>query len=216
MTRTITLYNLIKQEFLKVFNTDLLDKHRNQILFYERKQRILTRLIKYDKNDLDIIEICHITIFYGLGDYLDEITRHKFEKIFINRFLNRRFAYQTYELVSAKLSSIVAEKADIIKAVFNENFLLGEFNNNTQTDSSGTNKSNNLNTTLPQDNVNMDLSMETMPYADTNTITKQGFEQESKTTGNTTKKSLDEVDKLNTILNKIFLEIDKALFTQII
>lgn len=216
MTRTITLYDLLKQEYLRTFYTDLMDKGRNQITFYSKKDRVLSRLIAYSKEDTDMVEVARYSIFYGLGDYLKEDVRYQFEHDFINKFINRRFNYQTYEIVSAKLSSIVSSNADIINSVYDNEFILGKSSGNSVTDSSGNNRSNAINSSLPQDQVNMDLERELLEYADSNSINKSKFNQNSVTTNSNTKKSVDEIEKMFVLKEKIWLLIDKTLFTQII
>ena len=215
MTRTITLYDLLKQEYLRTFYSDLMDKGRNQITFYNKKDRVLSRLIAYSKDDTDIIEVARYSIFYGLGNYLAEDVRHQFEHDFINRFINRRFNYQTYEIVSAKLSSIVSSNANILNSVYDNEFILGLSNGNSVTDSSGNNRSNAINSSLPQDQVNMDLERELLEYADNNSINKSKFNQNSTTNNTNTKKSVEEVEKMLLLKEKIWLLIDKTLFTQI-
>ena len=216
MTRTITLYELLKQEYLRTFYTDLVDKGRNQITFYSKKDRVLSRLIAYSKEDTNILEVARYSIFYGLGDYLKEDVRHQFEHDFINRFINRRFNYQTYEIVSAKLSSIVSSNANIINSVYDNEFILGHSSGNSVINSSGNNRSNAINSSLPQDQVNMDLERELLEYADNNSINKSKFNQNSTTTNSNTKKSVEEVEKMLLLKEKIWLLIDKTLFTQII
>lgn len=215
MARTITLYDLLKQEYLRTFYSDLMDKERNQITFYNKKERVLSRLIAYSKDDTDIIEVARYSIFYGLGYYLAEDVRHQFEHDFINRFINRRFNYQTYEIVSAKLSSIVSSNANILNSVYDNEFILGLSNGNSVTDSSGNNRSNAINSSLPQDQVNMDLERELLEYADNNSINKSKFNQNSTTNNTNTKKSVEEVEKMLLLKEKIWLLIDKTLFTQI-
>lgn len=215
MARTITLYDLLKQEYLRTFYTDLIDKGRNQITFYSKKDRVLSRFIAYSKDDTDIIEVARYSIFYGIGDYLAEDVRHRFEHDFINRFINRRFNYQTYEIVSAKLSSIVSSNSDILNSVYDKDFILGLSNGNSVTNSSGYNRSNAINSSLPQDQVNIDLDKELLEYADNNSINKSKFNQNSTTTNNNTKKSVDEIEKMLLLKEKIWLLIDKTLFTQI-
>ena len=216
MARTITLYDLLKQEYLRTFYTDLMDNGRNQITFYSKKDRLLSRLIAYSKEDTDMLEVARYSIFYGLGDYLKEDVRHQFEHDFINRFINRRFNYQTYELVSAKLSSIVSSNADILNSVYDNDFILGLSSGNSVTDSSANNRSNAINSSLPQDQVNMDLERELLEYADNNSINKSKFNQKSTINNTNTKKSVEEVEKMLLLKEKIWLLIDKALFTQII
>ena len=215
MARTITLYDLLKQEYLRTFYTDLMDKGRNQITFYSKKDRVLSRLIAYSKDDTNIIEVARYSIFYGMGDYLKEDVRHRFEHDFINRFINRRFNYQTYEIVSAKLSSIVSSNADILNSVYDNEFILAQSSGNSVTVTSGNNRSNAINSSLPQDQVNMDLERELIEYADNNSINKSKFNQNSTTNNSNIKKSVDEVEKMLLLKEKIWLLIDKALFTQI-
>lgn len=216
MTRTITLYDLLKQEYLRTFYTDLVDKGRNQITFYSKKDRVLSRLIAYSKKDTDILEVARYSIFYGLGDYLKEDVRHQFEHDFINRFINRHFNYQTYEVVSAKLSSIVSSNADILNSVYDNDFILGLTSGSSVNDSSGNNRSNSINSSLPQDQVNMDLDRVLLEYADNNSINKSKFNQNSTTTNSNTKKSVEEIEKMFVLKEKIWILIDKTLFTQII
>ena len=215
MARTITLYDLLKQEYLSTFYTDLIDKSRNQITFYSKKDRVLSRLIAYSKEDTNIIEVARYSIFYGLGNYLNEDVRHRFEHDFINRFINRRFNYQTYEIESAKLSSIVSSNADILNSVYDNEFILEKSSGSSVNESNGNNRSNAINSSLPQDQVNMDLERELLEYADNNSINKSKFNQKSTTNNTNTKKSVDEVEKMLLLKEKIWLLIDKALFTQI-
>lgn len=215
MVRMITLNTLIEQTYLENIGTDMLSKNKNQITYYLRESRILSRLIKYDREDIDIQSITHQTIFYGLGEYLNDEVRYRFEKSFINKFIYRRFAYQTYEVCNSILCSIVSQYGHLIEEYYNNDFVRNRSNTLSDSNNTSNTKDNTISSTLPQDQINMDLNIDTMEYADTNDIHKSKVSGSSHSDTTNTNSNSDNLEKLYSQIERIFNLIDKRIFTQI-
>lgn len=217
MSKTTTsLYYIICSESINLGYNEFISDNHNQLTFFDNNRRIMSQLSIYENER--IIKACQNTIFYGL-DVLST-NRKRFEKEFINHFLQRNIKYQTYENSRNLLVSYCVRNLEIINSIYNaESFILGK----TITDNTGTSTSenesrnNNLFADLPQNNTNINLNVEGMDYATNTTISKG----KSTGTGNTTSQStsstynIDTIEKVYTFKQRMFDELDVLLFSQI-
>lgn len=217
MSKTTTsLYYIICSESINLGYNEFISDNSNQLTFFDNNRRIMSQLCLYENER--IIKACQNTIFYGL-DVLTN-NRKRFEKEFINHFLQRNIKYQTYENLRNLLVSYCVRNLEMLNSIYNaESFILGK----TITDNTGTSttenesRNNNLFADLPQNNTNIDLNIEGMDYATNTTISKG----KSIGTGNTTSQStsstynIDTLEKVYTFKLRMFDELDILLFSQI-
>lgn len=211
-----TIYNIVSAELLLLGYNEFKSENNNQLSYFDKNRRIMSQLNKYDNET--IIQACQSSVFYGLH-FLNQY-RTRFEKEFINHFLNRPFKFQTYETSRAKLIAFCLENLELIESIYNaENLLLGKTSNsnNASSQSNSNNRNNNLYTDLPQDNTGMNLEMDTMDYASNNTISKSKSQGESSSVSqsNSQAYSIDNLTKLYVFKAQLFKDIDILLFSQI-
>lgn len=217
MSKTTTsLYYIITSEAVNLGYNEFLSDNNNQLTFFDNNKRIMSQLCQYENER--IIKACQNTIFYGL-DVLTE-NRNRFEKEFINHFLQRNIKYQTYENSRNLLVSYCVRNLEMIKSIYDaESFILGKSLTENISTSSNENESrnNNLFSDLPQNNTNINLNVEGMDYATNTTISKGKSTGTGNTTSNATSKNynIDTLEKVYTFKQRIFDELDVLLFSQI-
>lgn len=217
MSKTTTsLYYIICSEAINLGYNEFVSDNHNQLTFFDNNHRIMSQLCQYENER--IIKACQNTIFYGLN-VLNE-NRKRFEKEFINHFLQRNIKYQTYENSRNLLVSYCVRNLEMIKSIYDaENFILGKSlteNIGTST-SENESRNNNLFSDLPQNNTNINLNVEGMDYATNTTISKGKSTGTGNTTSNAMSKNynIDTLEKVYTFKQRIFDELDVLLFSQI-
>lgn len=217
MSKTTTsLYYIICSEAVNIGYDEFISDNRNQLTFFDNNRRIMSQLCHYENES--IIKACQNTIFYGLDVLSDN--RKRFEKEFINHFLQRNIKYQTFENSRNLLVSYCVRNLEMLNSIYNaESFILGKtITGNTSTSTNeNESRNNNLFSDLPQNNTNINLNVEGMDYATNTTISKG----KSTGTGNTTSQStssiynIDTLEKVYTFKQRMFNELDVLLFSQI-
>lgn len=160
------------------------------------------------------INMLRETLFYGTNNINN---RERFEREFLQRFINRVIKYQTVDLFSTYLASFISEYQELINYTYDMYDLLvkGQVETISNNNSTSTNKSNSIYSNLPQNQINMNLDIDTLDYADDNTISK------SRSTNSGTDKStsraydIDALSKISVLKEKIFKDMDSLLFSQI-
>lgn len=186
---------------------------KNQLSFFTDSH--ISKIIKYDSNTHEILNK-----YFFKGYKLDnEGADYLFKKTFFNRFLIREIKYQTFDVFISQLISCIIMYENILNYYYSniENYL-----SNVQKTNNNSNQENETNTrslysTLPQNNLNLDLNDDYLEYGDNNTISKN----KNITKGETENvlKSYDYIVMTNLInknvVNIILNKIDKKCFLQI-
>lgn len=208
MKTTTRLYDIIYGE---------LERHRaeiyrsnNQIIF--NQSNLMRKTLEY--KDTNFIKMLQETLFYGTSNINQ---RERFEREFLQRFINRVIKYQTVDLFATYLASFVSEYKELINYTYDkyDMLVLGQVDTVNNNNSTSTNKSNSIYSNLPQNQINMNLDIDTLDYADDNTISK------SRSTNNGTDKStssaydIDALNKISALKEQIFKDMDRLLFSQL-
>ena len=218
MKTTTRLYDVIYTTYNKLYS-DFIDNH--QITYFNPEFQFSHKVVDYDD---EIKTVCRNTIFYGL-DFLDDISRLRFEQEFLARFLSRTIKFQTYELFNWKLVGYLRGIKDIITDYYIniEKYLHSQSETNTlagsNTEGVTISRDNNLEVTLPQDNTDLSLDKDSYDYADTTAHSK------SRTSDSSTQDTLQESEaisydvtrltELQAFHDNLFNELDRMLFSQI-
>lgn len=205
---TTRLYDIIYGELethkVEIYRTN------NQIIF--NQANLMRKTLEY--KDPNFIKMLQETLFYGTSNIKQ---RERFEREFLQRFINRVIKYQTFDLFSTYLASFVSEYQELINYTYDKYDLLvtGQVETVSNNNSTSTNKSNSIYSNLPQNQINMNLDIDTLDYADDNTISK------SRSTNNGTDKStssaydIDALSKISALKEQIFKDMDNLLFSQL-
>ena len=194
-----------------------LDRHRveiyrsnNQIIF--NQANLMRKTLEY--KDPNFIRMLQETLFYGTSNINQ---RERFEREFLQRFINRVIKFQTVDLFSIYLASFVSEYQELINYTYDKYDMLvtGQVETVSNNNSTSTNKSNSIYSNLPQNQINMNLDIDTLDYADDNTISK------SRATNSVTDRStssaydIDALNKISALKEQIFKDMDSLLFSQL-
>ena len=159
--------------------------------------------------------------FFKGFKFENEQTDYDFKKTFVTQFLDREIMYQTVEKFASQVIRLTLQHEKYIENAYEkyQELLTQEqwhederdTENNSKQDSTNTTDNRNLRSTLPQDEINMNVENTEMSYADENSIDKQ--QQKGNETGNQTgneqgnsKNNQYNVETLNSLKN-IFKEL---------
>lgn len=213
---TTTLFYIIQSELLNNGYNEYLSPNQNQITVFDNERRIMSSITKYVNPE--IISACENTIFYGL-DLLTS-NRLRFERDFLNTFLNRVIKYQTFEHFRSVLVGYLSTNLEVLTSIYQaELFIQGRSNTSTngENTSETTGRNNNLFADLPQNNTGIDLNRDGMDYATNTTISKSKADSSgtNHTTTNNLSYNIDNLDKVYQFKKQTFDELDTLLFSQI-
>lgn len=218
MKTTTRLYDIIYNNYNQLYG-DFLRGH--QINYFNPTLQFSAKVATYDD---EIKSVCRNTIFYGL-DFLDESVRERFEAEFLARFLTRTIKFQTYEVLNWRLSSFTRGVKEIITDYYTnaDKYLKGntqiEANDEAQNNSTTTARDNSLNTSLPQDNVDMSLDKTEYDYADDTHYSKSNSvsnaDANSHSTNETNSFDIGRLKELHMYHEALFNDLDKQLFSQL-
>lgn len=205
---TSRLYDIIYGE---------LDRHRveiyrnnNQIIF--NQANLMRKTLEY--KDPNFIKMLQETLFYGTSNINQ---RERFEREFLQRFINRVIKYQTVDLFSAYLASFISEYQELINYCYDKYDMLvtGQVDTVTNNNSTSTNKSNSIYSNLPQNQINMNLDIDTLDYADDNTISKSRATNSGTDKTTSSAYDIEALSKISALKEQIFKDMNSLLFSQL-
>ena len=205
---TSRLYDIIYGE---------LDRHRveiyrsnNQIIF--NKANLMRKTLEY--KDTNFIKMLQETLFYGTSNINQ---RERFEREFLQRFINRVIKFQTVDLFSSYLASFVSEYQELINYTYDKYDMLvtAQVETVTNNNSTSTNKSNSIYSNLPQNQINMNLDIDTLDYADDNTISKSRATSSGTDRSTSSAYDIEALSKISALKEQFFKDMDNLLFSQI-
>lgn len=208
MKTTSRLYDIIYGE-LECHRAEIY-RTNNQIIF--NQNNLMRKTLEY--KDTYFINMLRETLFFGTTPINQ---RERFEREFLQRFINRVIKYQTVDLFATYLATFVSEYQELINYCYDkyDMLVLGQVETVSNNNSTSTNKSNSIYSNLPQNQINMNLDIDTLDYADDNTISK------SRSTNSGTDKStssaydIEALNKISALKEQIFKDMDSLLFSQL-
>ena len=205
---TTRLYDIICGE---------LDRHRveiyrsnNQIIF--NQANLMRKTLEY--KDPNFVIMLELNLFYGTSTINQ---RQRFEREFLQRFINRVIKFQTVDLFSSYLASFVSEYQELINYTYDKYDMLvtGQVETVTNNNSTSTNKSNSIYSNLPQNQINMNLDIDTLDYADDNTISKSRATNSGTDRSTSSAYDIEALNKISALKEQIFKDMDNLLFSQL-
>lgn len=91
----------------------------------------------------------------------------------------------------------------------------GQVDTVSNNNSTSTNKSNSIYSNLPQNQVNMNLDIDTLDYADDNTISKSRATNSGTDRSTSSAYDIEALSKISALKEQIFKDMDKLLFSQL-
>lgn len=208
MKTTSRLYDIIYGE---------LDRHRveiyrnnNQIIF--NQANLMRKTLEY--KDPNFIKMLQETLFYGTSNINQ---RERFEREFLQRFINRVIKYQTVDLFSAYLASFISEYQELINYCYDKYDMLvtGQVDTVSNNNSTSTNKTNSIYSNLPQNQINMNLDIDTLDFADDNTISKSRATNSGTDKSTSSAYDIEALSKISALKEQIFKDMNSLLFSQL-
>ena len=211
-TITTTYDYILKHELINKYKyNEFVDG--NEIIAFNDDKSIVRLILTFDPR---IETILNEKMF--LGEKLSNpIYDREFKKMFLTRFWTRQIQQQTLENHAGRLTSVFMKHRKFIETYF-EKFddmlsarSLSDSTNkqDSETDHRG------MEQTLPQDQINMDLSDDFLEYADRNHIQKTRTKVDDTSDRESVSFSPDNLLKLQNILEPIFEDFDRRCFLQI-
>ena len=208
MKTTSRLYDIIYGE---------LDRHRveiyrsnNQIIF--NQANLMRKTLEY--KDPHFIKMLEDNLFYGTSTINQ---RQRFEREFLQRFINRVIKFQTVDLFSTYLASFISEYQELINYTYDKYDILvtGQVETVSNNNTTSTNKTNSIYSNLPQNQINMNLDIDTLDYADDNTISKSRSTNSGTDRSTSSAYDIDALNKISALKEQIFKDMDNLLFSQL-
>lgn len=199
-----------------------------ELILFDNEFQFTTKILKFDD---DIKQITN-ELFNQLM-LEDDFKDQHFKRNFLMKFIHRKIGTQTIEMFQMELMTTFLTYEHYINSLYNdlEKYILNENISNTQNtgDSSDESITNNITknrqafTTLPQNNINIDLNNDVLRSADDNTIsnnstdstTTNTSQNNSESMNNSKSYNLDQLVKSNHLFNNILDEFDKRCFYQL-
>lgn len=205
---TTRLYDIIYGE-LECHRAEIY-RSNNQLIF--NQNNLMRKTLEY--KDPYFINMLRETLFYGTTTINQ---RERFEREFLQRFINRVIKYQTVDLFSTYIATFVSEYQELINYCYDKYDLLvtGQVDTVSHNNSTSTNKSNSIYSNLPQNQINMNLDIDTLDYADDNTITKNRATNSGTDKSTSSAYDIEALSKISALKEQIFRDMDKLLFSQL-
>lgn len=205
---TSRLYDIIYGE-LECHRAEIY-RSNNQLIF--NQNNLMRKTLEY--KDPYFINMLRETLFYGTTTINQ---RERFEREFLQRFINRVIKYQTVDLFSTYIATFVSEYQELINYCYDKYDLLvtGQVDTVSHNNSTSTNKSNSIYSNLPQNQINMNLDIDTLDYADDNTITKNRATNSGTDKSTSSAYDIEALSKISALKEQIFRDMDKLLFSQL-
>ena len=226
---TTNLYNIIESELQKKGYNDYFND--GKITAFDKNFSLYHKMLAYDE---DVSGIVTDVLFNGFT--FSEEVDSLFKKMFTQRFLNREINRQTVEAFTGKLLYTTYAYQTYIETVFTD--LLAYANNEAKTTQNNLNHNvavnvadgttisdgRQLESDLPQDNINLDVDNTVLDYGNRNSISRNKNKNDQTNTNTsdgtqnntnvTSVKNLEVLIKSSGVLDELFNIYDKACFLQ--
>lgn len=207
---TTTLMDYLQSELIHYGHNEFInDRH---LSFNNPKYAFIKKINNYDE---DVQEVVNDKIFIGFSFNGD--AELGFKKAFILKFLNREIAMQTMDIFSVNLVSLCIQNQNYIENIFNnlQDFVVGGTNARHTDDSTMQNDLRDLHSTLPQDNINLNVDDTILNYGDDNRITRTKQTASDVKTDHSETYDIGNLLQTNQIIVNLLKTFDNALFSQV-
>lgn len=187
--------------------------HNGKIVAFDDDFAFIKKAMKYDA---DVHEVVTDFIFLGYEFSTSEIDK-KFKKTFVNRFLNKQIEFQTIELFSATLLSIIFSYEDHIESIYSDMEKYFNAQSESETTNQGTSQSDSryLASELPQNTINLNVDDTVLNYGNQNNISRNKNQDEGSSKTVSKQYNLESLLKAKTLIDDVFTEIERKCFYKI-
>lgn len=187
--------------------------NNNQLTFFDDKFAFIKKTMRYDSDVAKIVN----RMFFQEVSLNNPVSDKKFKQTFVNRFLNRQIAFQTVEVFSSQVVYVLLTKIDYLNSIYDDLDMYIQGKTQSDGDDTSTDQSDNrvLMSTLPQDQVNLNVDNTQLAYGDENTISRTKNQKTGNQKNTSSAYNLDNLIKTQYLLEEVFTEFDKKCFLQI-
>lgn len=211
---TVKLYSILTS---LIDNADIETNFTNKFnqIYHNNPNYNISRMISnYQEDGNELTYLVQYYLTYGLQFLGDN--RKRFEKELLSKFYNRKIKVQTIDLWNNLLVGFVSEHQDVIKNMYEiDKWLKGQSNTRTTSDSQGENRTNNINSSQPQTQINITLNQDSIDYADDLSINKGKSTNSNVSTYQSENHDLKTLIDYQKITNEFWNKLDLALFSQV-
>lgn len=211
---TVKLYSILTS---LIDNADIETNFTNKFnqLYHNNPNYNISRMISnYEEDGNELTYLVQYYLTYGLQFLGDN--RKRFEKELLSKFYNRKIKVQTIDLWNNLLVGFVSEHQDIIVNMYRiDDWLKGQSNTRTTSDSQVENRTNNINSSQPQTQTNITLNQDSIDYADDLSINKGKSTNSNVSTYQSENHDLKTLIDYQKITNEFWNKLDLALFSQV-
>lgn len=211
MTVTATLNDFIESELVKQGFNEI--TNGKELVYFDSNFALSKKIMSYD---VDVAEI--VNNYFFLGHTLDNPDNDKhFKKGFLTRFLNREINRQTFEAFSMQVVYTFMTQEDYVNRLYTDldKYLANTQVNKQENDGMTTSDNRSAFSELPQNNVQLDVNDTVMTTANDNTISRNKQTNNGKSNGETSNYRLDELFKINGLLDQVYTKFDENCFLQV-
>lgn len=226
---TTNLYNIIESELQKKGFNDYFND--GKLTAFDKNYSLYHKMLAFDE---DVSGIVTGVLFNGFTFSVE--VDSLFKKMFTQRFLNREINRQTVEAFTGKLLYTTYAYQSYIETVFTD--LIAYANNEAKTTQNNLNHNvavnvadgttisdaRQLESDLPQDNINLNVDNTTLDYGNRNSISRNKNKNDQTNTNTsdgtqnntnvTSVKNLEVLIQSSRVLDELFNIYDKACFLQ--
>lgn len=184
-----------------------------KIVAFDDNFAFIKKAMKYDE---DVHEVVTDFIFLGYEFSTSGIDK-KFKKTFVNRFLNKQIEFQTIELFSSTLLSIIFTYEAHIESIYSDMEKYFNAQSESETTNQGTSQSDSryLASELPQNNINLNVDDTVLNYGNQNNISRNKNKDEGSSKTVSKQYNLESLLKAKTLIDDVFTEIERKCFYKI-
>lgn len=211
MTVIATLNEFIETELIKKGFDEI--TNGKELVYFDSNFALSKKIMSYDE---DVAEIVNQYFFLGHKLVNPDNDKH-FKKGFMTRFLNREINRQTFEAFSMQVVYTFMTTEDYVNRIYTDldKYLANTQINKQENDSSNITDNRSAFSELPQNNVQLDVNDTVMTSANDNTISRNKQTNNGKSNGETSNFRLDELFKINGLLDQVYTKFDENCFLQV-
>lgn len=212
---TTTLMDILRSELIKKGENEFINNGR--LTFFDNDYAFIEKVARFDDDVYNIVT----SRFFGGRSYPDKAIDRNFKQAFTNRFMDRQIGRQTLEAFQSQVVTLYIQYAEYIYYTFGklDDFIENKSTSETHSDEQSTNTSDyrGLEATLPQTEINLDVTDDDLNYADTNNINKRQDKGNSKANSNSENRTFnpDNLEKVFLMKERIMNKFDEKCFLQI-
>lgn len=215
MKKTATIINIVSSMYKRNCISEFTNSCQNQITFNDYNYSYIGKLQKFEEETYNFLN----QEFFRGNVLKSKKADYEIKKIFFNKFLNREINKQTFDLFLSDLLHLLYIYDDILSFYYDniEKYFYTLKENNTNNNTSNITDNRSIYTTLPQNEINLDLNNDLMGYGDNNTISKEKNTMKGEVNNTLSSYDFEIINSMinKNIIEKIFNKIDKKCFLQI-